>query len=95
MKISAEQVRHVAQLARLTIDAAEVESVARQLADILAYVETLDEVDTQGVIPTAHALHLTNAFREDRVQTHIGVDRALANAPVSEQGCFVVPKVIG
>ncbi len=95
MNISAEQVRHVAQLARLTIDAAEVESVARQLADILAYVETLNEVDTRGVVPTAHATPLTNAFREDRAQPHIGVDRALANAPAREQGCFVVPKVIG
>lgn len=94
MNITTEQVRHVAQLARLKIEGEAVETIARQLAAILAYVDTLNEVDTQGVLPTSHALCLTNAFREDQVHTHLGVDQALANAPVSAQGSFVVPKVI-
>lgn len=94
MKISAEEVRHVAQLARLEIDAREVGEVARHLADILAYVDTLNEVDTRDVIPTSHAIDLSNAFRDDVIHPHIGVDQALANAPASEQGSFVVPRVI-
>lgn len=94
MKITADQVTHVADLARLKIDPEAVEKISRQVATILTYVDTLNEVDTADVPPTSHAIALTNAFREDVVHTHLGADRALANAPSREGDCFTVPKVI-
>lgn len=94
MKITAEQVRHVAGLARLEIDPGAVEKLAGELATILAYVEKLNEVDTSGVAPTSHAIALTNAFRDDVVRNHLPREQALGNAPAQEEGSFVVPKVI-
>jgi len=94
MKITAEEVLHVAKLARLEIDSDSVEKMADQLATILTYVEKLGEVDTEGVPPTSHAIALTNAFREDEVRDSLSRDAALDNAPAGEEGGFVVPKVI-
>jgi aspartyl-tRNA(Asn)/glutamyl-tRNA(Gln) amidotransferase subunit C len=51
-------------------------------------------VDTEGVVPTSHAISLTNAFREDEVIEHLARDRSLANAPEKEDGAFLVPRVI-
>jgi len=94
MKITEEQVRHVADLARLHLDRKEAETFAAQLGTILEYVETLDRVDTTGVPPTSHAISLTNAFREDVAGEHLGPDAALENAPERESDYFVVPRVI-
>ncbi len=94
MKLSPDEVIHVAQLARLEIDPQAVEKLATQLAAILGYVEQLSEVDTRDVVPTSHAIALTNAFREDVVHDHLPREQALQNAPSHEEGAFVVPKVI-
>jgi aspartyl-tRNA(Asn)/glutamyl-tRNA(Gln) amidotransferase subunit C len=94
MTITAEQVRHVADLARLQISESDVQKLARQLADILDYMQTLEQVDTQGVTATSHAVDLTNAFREDRLQPSLSREEALANAPDPHAGGFGVPKVI-
>jgi aspartyl-tRNA(Asn)/glutamyl-tRNA(Gln) amidotransferase subunit C len=94
MTITAEQVRHVAELSRLSIKPAAMEKLAQQLATILAYIEKLNEVDTAGVLPTSHAIDLTNAFRGDEVHDSLTPDQALSNAPARENGSFVVPRVI-
>lgn len=94
MNITVEQVQHVAKLARLELEPQAVEKLAGQLANILEYVEKLSEVDTSEIEPTSHAIALTNAFREDRIHTHLDPEEALDNAPAREEGCFVVPKVI-
>jgi aspartyl-tRNA(Asn)/glutamyl-tRNA(Gln) amidotransferase subunit C len=94
MIISPDQVRQVAGLARLEIDDEAMDRIAGQLATILEYVEKLNEVDTQGIAPTCHAIALTNAFREDTVHQHLPRERALSNAPSQDEGSFVVPKVI-
>lgn len=94
-KITREQIVHVAQLARLHLDDAAVELYTKQLGDILAYMDTLNRLDTKGVPPTSHAIFINNAFRDDEVKPSIPVAQALANAPESEDGSFVVPKVIG
>jgi aspartyl-tRNA(Asn)/glutamyl-tRNA(Gln) amidotransferase subunit C len=94
MKLTVEQVHHVANLARLELDPQTVETMAGQLATILDYVEKLSEVDTSKIEPTSHAIALTNAFRQDRVHTHLEREEALSNAPAKEEGSFVVPKVI-
>ena len=94
MKITPDQVRHVAKLARLDLDQRNEETLSRQLATILSYVDKLNEVDTEGITATSHASALTNAFREDQPHTHLKRDEALRNAPEKDEASFVVPKVI-
>ncbi len=94
MTITPEEVRHVAELARLRIAQEDVETFARQLAAVLDYMRTLEQVDTQGVAATAHAVDLVNAFREDRLVPSLSPEAVLANAPASRDGSFGVPKVI-
>ena len=94
MKLTLEQVRHVATLARLEIEPREVERLAAQLASILDYVDTLSAVETGDVEATSHASALTNAFREDEVHDHLTSEAALENAPARQEGSFVVPRVI-
>jgi len=94
MKITRDQVRYVAELARLELDEASTEKFARQIGTILEYVESLNRVDTRDVPPTSHAISLTNAFREDVEQESLAREATLANAPEQDEGHFVVPKVI-
>ena len=94
MKITAEQVKKVAQLARLEITEEAVGPLAEQLAAILAYVEKLNQVNTGSVEPTAHAVELNNAFRTDGVHRHMETEKALANAPSRDEECFLVPAVM-
>jgi len=95
MKISKDEVIHVANLARLDMDEANIEKFVGQIQMILEYVDTLNQVDTKGVPPTSHAISLTNAFREDEEREVFDRESALANAPEQEDGNFIVPKVVG
>jgi aspartyl-tRNA(Asn)/glutamyl-tRNA(Gln) amidotransferase subunit C len=94
MVLTREEVLHVAHLARLSLGPEEVELFTRQLNDILAYVEKLRELDTRGVTPLAHVLPVFNAFREDEIKDGLPREKALDNAPVREEGSFLVPRVI-
>lgn len=94
MKITKAEVEHVARLARLELSAQEVETFTGQMDAILAYVDKLNELETSGITPTAHAVPMENAFREDVVAPSIGIDNALANAPDRADNFFRVPKVI-
>jgi len=94
MKISKEEVEHVAVLARLKFSEGEIERFAGQLNRILAYMEQLDKLDTSRVAPTFHAVAQKNVFREDTVQSSPGLDLTLSNAPDPERGFFRVPKII-
>lgn len=94
MKISHEEVRHVAQLARLNLDDATVEQYAGQIGQILEYIDKLNEVDTTGVKP-APAVKIVNAFREDEVKPSLPIEDVLANAPQANDNEFIVPKVVG
>jgi aspartyl-tRNA(Asn)/glutamyl-tRNA(Gln) amidotransferase subunit C len=94
MKITRAEVEHVARLARLELSDEEKETFTSQMDAILAYVEKLNELDTSGIVPTAHAVPMENAFRDDLVNPSIGVENALANAPDRVEGFFRVPKVI-
>ena len=95
MHITRKDVVHVADLARLDLNEAAIDRYVRQIAEILDYVALLNQVDTSGVAPTSHAIALNNAFREDRRQPQLLTEQALANAPRHEDGCFVVPKIVG
>lgn len=94
MALTREEVLHVANLARLSLNPEQVDLFTRQLNDILAYVEKLQEVNTAGVPPMAHVVPIFNVFREDEVTPGLSREDGLANAPVQEEGTFVVPRVI-
>jgi aspartyl-tRNA(Asn)/glutamyl-tRNA(Gln) amidotransferase subunit C len=94
MKITPEEVLHVANLARLHLSPDEVEAITNQLDEILTYVAKLNELDTQGITPTTHAISIVNAFREDKVKESLSREQALANGPQQNGESFVVPKVI-
>lgn len=94
VKITTSEIKHVAQLARLSFDPAEIKNFKRQLNDILEYISKLEELDTSQVASTTHALELTNAFREDEVKPSLSVEKTLSNAPELEGGGYVVPKII-
>ncbi|ANA39098.1 MULTISPECIES: Asp-tRNA(Asn)/Glu-tRNA(Gln) amidotransferase subunit GatC [Geobacter] len=94
MKITRSDVEHVATLARLELAEDEKDRFTGQLDAILAYVEKLNELNTDGIVPTSHAVPVENAFREDEVRPSIGVENALANAPDRVEGFFRVPRVI-
>ena len=94
MKITKQDIEHVALLARLELSEDEKETFAGQMDAILAYVEKLNELNTDGIIPTAHAVPMENAFREDLVRPSIGVENALLNGPDKVEDFFRVPKVI-
>ncbi|MCK9229602.1 MAG: Asp-tRNA(Asn)/Glu-tRNA(Gln) amidotransferase subunit GatC [Syntrophales bacterium] len=94
MKITQEQVVHVAHLARLNIRDDEIEMFTSQLNDILVYMDILDGADTTGVGPMSSVAGGTEPYREDAVLPSLGVEDALANAPDVTGGSFKVPKVI-
>ncbi len=94
MKITKEEVEHVARLARLELTEQEKETFTGQLDAILSYVEKLNELDTSGIVPTAHAVPMENAFRADAAFPSVGSEKALANAPGRVESFFGVPKVI-
>jgi aspartyl-tRNA(Asn)/glutamyl-tRNA(Gln) amidotransferase subunit C len=94
MALTRDEVLHVADLARLSLAPEEIEVVTRQLNDILAYVEKLQELDTEGVEPLAHVIPVFNVFREDAATAGLDREAALSNAPAREEGAFVVPRII-
>ena len=94
MKIARQEVEHVAVLARLALNETELDQVTGQMNQMLGYVETLNELNTDGIVPTAHAVPVENAFREDTIRPSIGTEKALKNAPEAANNCFRVPKII-
>jgi aspartyl-tRNA(Asn)/glutamyl-tRNA(Gln) amidotransferase subunit C len=91
MKIDVE---HIAQLAKLRLSEEEKEKFGSQLSSILAYVETLNELDTSGVEPTSHVLAIGNIMREDALKPSLPTDEALLNAPDRGDNFYRVPKII-
>ena len=94
MRITRKEVEHVATLAHLKLDEAEIATFTGQMDAILSYVDKLSELDTEGIIPTSHAVPMENAFRPDEISPSLGTAKALANAPERADGFFKVPKVI-
>jgi len=94
MKINRAQVEQVARLARLALEEKELDALTGQMDAILGYVEKLNALDTDDIVPTAHAVPMENAFRADAVKPGVGVEKALSNAPAAGNGCFRVPRVI-
>jgi aspartyl-tRNA(Asn)/glutamyl-tRNA(Gln) amidotransferase subunit C len=94
MSLSLDEVRWIAHLARLELTPAELETMTRDLSGIVDYVNQLQQVDTNGVEPLAHALDVQNVVREDEAAPSLPVDAALANAPDRRGDFFAVPAVL-
>lgn len=94
MKITEEEVRRVAHLARLELSGEEISRMTGQLDAILRYVAKLDELDTTGVPTTTHTQDVINAFRDDVVRPSLPRELALANGPNQNGESFVVPRII-
>ncbi|MBE0501140.1 MAG: Asp-tRNA(Asn)/Glu-tRNA(Gln) amidotransferase subunit GatC [Desulfuromonadales bacterium] len=94
MKITRHEVERVAVLARLALTDKELDAMTGQMNQLLDYVDTLNRLDTDGIVPTAHAVPVENAFRDDVVRPSIGSERALMNAPAAADNYFRVPKII-
>jgi aspartyl-tRNA(Asn)/glutamyl-tRNA(Gln) amidotransferase subunit C len=94
MKITRQEVDHVAKLARLQLSDSAKDTFTDQLSNILTYVEQLNELDTKGVEPTSHVLDIRNVMREDLPGESLSQERALANAPDKAAGHYRVPKII-
>lgn len=87
-------VSYVAHLARLDLSDEEKELFQGQLKDILAYVNTLEELDVENVEPTAHAVPVQNVLRKDEEVPSLDHDLAMENAPEEKQGQFLVPRIL-
>ena len=94
-KIDSDQVRHIGRLSRVELTEPQVQTFGRQLASILAYFDKLQELDTSGIEPMAHAVEVHNVFGQDVVGESLPAEQALANAPQRDGDLFQVPKVIG
>jgi aspartyl-tRNA(Asn)/glutamyl-tRNA(Gln) amidotransferase subunit C len=95
MALSADEVRHVAHLARLGLSDAEVESLRAELSEILGYAEQIGEVATADVPGTSHPFALANVLRDDTPKPSQSAEDAMAIAPEAEQGRFHVPRIVG
>ena len=87
-------VKYVAHLARLALTPEEEQKIGAQLSSVLGYIEKLKEVNVTGVEPTAHAFPLVNVTRPDETRPSLTNEEALANAPATANGLFIVPKIV-
>jgi aspartyl-tRNA(Asn)/glutamyl-tRNA(Gln) amidotransferase subunit C len=94
-RISADEVAHVARLARLALTPEELERFTEQLGAVLEHAQDVEALDTAGVPPTAHPLPLANVWREDVVTPSLDRDEVLAQAPDVEDDRFRVPRILG
>jgi len=92
--ISKEQVKHVAELARLEISEDEADMLTDQLSEIITAAELLNELDTENVEPITHASDLKNVLRKDEPEDWITKEEALKNAPDKKDGHFRVPSIL-
>lgn len=94
MSVSKEDVKHIANLARLEISEKELDKYTEDLSNIVDYATTLSNIDVSGVDPTNHILDIKNVFRKDEVKDSYDREEILKNAPDKQAGCISVPKVV-
>ncbi|RFU68921.1 Asp-tRNA(Asn)/Glu-tRNA(Gln) amidotransferase subunit GatC [Peribacillus saganii] len=93
-RISIEQVKHVAHLARLAVSEEEAEKFTKQLDAIISFAEQLNELDTENVEPTSHVLNMKNVLREDKAKKGLPIEEVIKNAPDSKDGYVRVPSIL-
>ena len=95
MSLTRKDVEKVSLLGRLRLSEAELDIMTSQLAQVVGYMEMLNELDTSGVEPMAHAVEVSNVFRADEVCPSLPREAALANAPRQDGEFYLVPAVLG
>lgn len=95
MSLSKEEVRHVALLARLGLDDAQIEKLESELNSILKHINQISELDLDAVEPTTHSIKVSNVMREDEVRPGFDLETALLNAPEREGDAIVIPRIVG
>ncbi|OHB83081.1 MAG: asparaginyl/glutamyl-tRNA amidotransferase subunit C [Planctomycetes bacterium RBG_16_64_12] len=95
MAISRDEVEKVSLLGRLRLSEDELDKMTTQLGEILQYMDLLAEVDTERVKPMAHALDVSDVFRDDQLRPSLDREKALENAPHRDDECYRVPAVLG
>jgi aspartyl-tRNA(Asn)/glutamyl-tRNA(Gln) amidotransferase subunit C len=95
MSLARADVEKVSLLGRLLLSPAELDTMTTQLTRVVGYVEQLNEVNTDGIEPMAHAVEMHNVFRDDLLAESLPREAALANAPKRESECYRVPAVLG
>lgn len=93
-QLSEQDVLKVASLSRLKLSETEVDALGKQMESVLKYIDMLDELDTEGVEPMAHAIEISNVFREDQLKESLPREKALANAPQTDGSYFLVPAIL-
>ncbi|MCH8070097.1 MAG: Asp-tRNA(Asn)/Glu-tRNA(Gln) amidotransferase subunit GatC [Candidatus Marinimicrobia bacterium] len=93
-KITKKEVLKIASLAKLSLSEGEIEMYTNQMNDILAYMDQLNELDTDDIEPLSHVLDLTNVTRADKEKPSLDREDVLKNAPETDGEYFIVPKVI-
>ena len=93
-RLSREDVVHVAKLARLALTDSEIDQYTADLAAVLEHAQDVAALNTDGVLPTAHPLPLTNVFRADVVRPSVDREEVLAMAPAAESDRFRVPQIL-
>lgn len=94
MSITDSTIDYVAALAKLDLSDEEKENAKKDLGSILAYMDTMNELDTDNIEPMSHVFPIRNVFREDVVVNEPNRDILLENAPAKKDGCFMVPKTV-
>ncbi len=94
MAVDSKTVRRIGHLARIRIAEDDIETYADELNVILGFVEQLNEVDVEGVMPMTSVIPATQRLRADKVELGGYPERIVSNAPLSEDNFFVVPKVV-
>jgi aspartyl-tRNA(Asn)/glutamyl-tRNA(Gln) amidotransferase subunit C len=94
MSLDKSEVQKIAWLARLAIDDQDISNYSDELSSILGLVEQMNSIDTDGITPIAHPLELPARLRSDEVSEDNQRDHFQEHAPLTEDGCYLVPKVI-
>jgi aspartyl-tRNA(Asn)/glutamyl-tRNA(Gln) amidotransferase subunit C len=94
MSLDTSDVAKIAHLARLAVDDSELQHFSAELTSILDLVEQMHQVDTAGIEPMAHPLHMSQRLRPDQVTETDNRERFQAIAPSTEDGLYLVPKVV-
>lgn len=95
MSLSKEEVRHVALLARLGLDDAQIERLEGELNAILEHINQISQLDLDAVEPTTRSIPVVNVMREDVVRPGFDIETALLNAPDREDDAIVIPRIVG
>lgn len=93
-QLSEEDVLKVASLSRLKLSETEVNALGKQMGSVLKYIAMLDELDTEAIEPMAHAIEISDVFREDQLKESLPREKALSNAPQTDGNYFLVPAIL-